>query len=74
MTRPSPARTMPPVHIWQGWQLVYSVVRAADSGSSSRAAQRAGFSSGWALMSLSRRTVLWASMRIAPSASASGEP
>src|SRR5215470_5130109 len=58
----------------QGWQLVYMVVRAAVSGSSSRAAQRASFSSGWAVMSLSRRTVLCASIKTSPCRSASSEP
>lgn len=45
-TRPSPERTMPPVHIPHGWQLVYIVVFAAVSASNSRAAQRASFNSG----------------------------
>src|SRR5215472_774969 len=58
----------------QGWQLVYMVVRAAMSGPSSRAAQRASFSSGWAVMSLSRRTVLWASIKTSPRGPASSEP
>src|SRR6266702_7956529 len=58
----------------QGWQLVYMMVRAAVSGSSSRAAQRASFSSGCAVMSLSRPTVLWASMRIVLCRPTSNEP
>src|SRR5215475_31528 len=58
----------------QGWQLVYMVVRAAVSGPSSRAAQRASFSSGWAVMSLSPRTVLWASIKTSPCGPASSEP
>jgi hypothetical protein len=65
---------MAPVHMPHGWQLVYIVVRAATSGASSRAAQRASFSSGWALMSSSRRTVLCASARTAPSGPASSDP
>src|SRR5215471_12424717 len=57
-TRPSPERTIAPAHMPHGWQLVYIVVRAAASGLSSAAAQRASLSSGCAVMSLSRDGVV----------------
>src|SRR5215469_8063431 len=73
-TRPSPDRTIAPVHMPHGWQLVYIVVRAAAPGLSSAAAQRASLSSGCAVMSLSRRTVLWATMMTRPPSSARRDP
>jgi hypothetical protein len=49
---------MAPAHMPHGWQLEYRVVLAALGADSSRAAQRASLSSGWALMSWSESTVL----------------
>src|SRR5690242_21737270 len=57
-----------------GWQLVYMVVAAAVARSSSRAAHRASFCSGWAEMSLSASTVLWSSASTRPSGPTSSEP
>jgi hypothetical protein len=57
-----------------GWQLVNMVVAAAVPGSSSRAAHLASFSSGWAVMSPSVRTVLRSSTSTAPSGPTSSEP
>lgn len=60
-TRPSPEHSIAPVHMLQGWQLVYIVVPAAASAASSRAAHLASFSSGWAEMSASVSEVTAAS-------------
>ena len=73
-TRPSPERAIAPVHMPHGWQLVYMVVPAAAVAGSSRAAQRASLSSGWAVMSRSDVTVLWSSASTSPAALTSSDP
>src|SRR4029450_2956530 len=54
--RPSPDRSIAPVHIPHGWQLVYMVDAAAMDASSSLAAHLASFSSGWGETSPSAQT------------------